>query len=66
MEATQDLSGPIRMHFIVLRSAVKLEKRGMRRSRGPSAKAIAIKELQLRRNATHDEVIEAIGKKLGE
>lgn len=56
----------IRYHFIVLRSAVRLEKLGMKRSRRPSAKAIAIKELQLKRNSSYDEVIAAISKMLGE
>lgn len=55
----------IRFHFIALRSAVKLEKLGMTR-RGPSAKSIAIKELQLPWNSNYDAVIEALTKKLGE
>lgn len=56
----------IRFHFIALRGAVKLEKLGMHRSRKPSAKAIAIKELQLKRNSSYDEVIAALSKRLGE
>lgn len=62
---TQEL-GTIRFHFVALRSAVKLEKAGMTRSRRPSAKAIAIKELQLPKNSNYDAVIEAISKKLEE
>lgn len=58
--------GTIRFHWIALRSAVKLEKLGMTRSRRPSARRIAIKELSLPHASTHDEVIAAINKKLGE
>ena len=59
-------SGTIRFHFVALRSAVKLEKLGMKRSRSPSAKTIAIKELQLPRNSNYDQVISALNQKLGE
>ncbi len=56
----------IRFHFLTLRSAVKLEKRGMKRSSGPSAKSVAIKELQLPKHSNYDTVIEALDKKLGD
>lgn len=63
---TDDLSGTIRFHWLALRSAVKLEKLGMKRSHSPSAKTIAIRELKLHRNSNYDDVISAISMKLGE
>ena len=66
MSTITDTSGMIRFHLLALRGAVKLEKRGMKRSRGPSARSIAVKELSLPRSASYDDVIAAIGKKLGE
>jgi hypothetical protein len=50
-------------HWCALKGAIKLEKKGLRR-RGQSAKAIAIAELGLKKNSTHDEVIEALQKKI--
>lgn len=44
---------------IVLRSAVKLESVGLK-SRGGSKRALAIRELGLKRNATYDEVLVAL------
>lgn len=58
-------SETIRFHFLSLRAAVKLEKKGMTR-RGRSAKSIAITELQLPKNSNYDTVINALTKKLGE
>lgn len=49
-----------RFQLVVLRSAVKLEKLGMKR-RGTSATAIAKARFGLKRNATHDDVIARIG-----
>lgn len=54
----------IRMHFITLRAAVKLEARGMKRSRKPSAKQISIKELSLPKASSYEEVISALNKKI--
>lgn len=53
-------------HLTVLKGAVKLESKGMKRSKRPSAKAIAIQELGLRKRATHEEVIEALEAKIKE
>jgi hypothetical protein len=50
-------------HWCALRGAIKLEKRGLRR-RGRSAKSIAIEELGLPKGASHDEVIEALTRKI--
>ena len=61
-----DTNGMIRFHFLSLRGAVKLEKAGLNRSRKPSAKSIAIKQLQLPRSSNYDSIIEAITKMLGE
>ena len=61
-----ETSGMIRFHWIQLRAAIKCEKLGMRHSSGRSAKAAAARELGLKRNATYDEVIAAINKKLGD
>lgn len=61
-----ETSGMIRFHWVQLRAAIKCEKLGMRHSTGRSAKAAAARELGLKRNATCDDVIVAINKKLGE
>jgi hypothetical protein len=53
-------------HLISLKGAVKLEKLGMKRSRSPSAKTIAIKEFGLAPKATHDEVIQTLEQKIKE
>jgi hypothetical protein len=66
MMSTDTISGTIRFHLITLRGAVKLEKAGMKRSRRPSAKQIAIKELSLPQGCSYDDVIAAIGERLGE
>lgn len=65
-DEVEDLPISIRVHLITLRAAVKLESKGMTRSRRPSARTIAIKELNLPRNSHYSEVIDAISKKLGE
>lgn len=57
---------PIEMHWAVLKGAVKLEKRGMRRTRNPSARSIAIKELKLSANASYDAIIWALDGKINE
>ena len=56
--------GTIQMHWITLRGAVKLEEKGMFRSRKPSAKRIAIKELSLAPNASYQDVITALSRKI--
>lgn len=50
----------------LLRTAIKLERAGMKHSSGRSAKAAVIKELGMKRNSSYDAVIEAINKKIGE
>lgn len=55
---------PNRFQLVALRGAVKLEKLGMKRSRSPSAKTLAIQQLGLAKSATHDEVITAITARL--
>lgn len=52
-------------HLVALKGAVKLEAKGLRR-RGQSAKGIAIRELALPKNSTHEQVIEALEKKIEE
>lgn len=66
MSDVEELPVSIRVHFIALRGAVKLESKGMTRSKRPSARTIAIKELNLPRNSSYGEVIDAISRKLGE
>ena len=66
MEQTEEIPTSIRVHFIALRAAVKLESKGMTRSRRPSARTIAIKELNLPRMSSYAEIIDAISIKLGE
>lgn len=56
--------GIARYNLIVLRGQVKLESKGMRRSRGPSARKVAILTLKLPRNSSYSEVIDAISLKL--
>lgn len=57
---------PIQVYRLcALRGAVKLEAKGLQR-RGKSAKSIAIQELGLKRNATHEEVIAALQAKIEE
>lgn len=46
--------------LLALKSAVKMESRGMKMSRGVNATAIARKELGLKARAPHAEVIAAI------
>lgn len=66
MEQAEELPISIRVHLIALRAAVKLESKGMTRSRRPSARTIAIKELNLPRMSSYSEVIDAISRKLGD
>jgi hypothetical protein len=47
-----------------LKASVKLEKVGMKMSRGPSRTSIARKEFGLKARAPHDEVIAAIQAKM--
>lgn len=54
------------IQLVTLRGAVKMEKAGMKRSRSPSAKTLAIVHLGLGTRATHDEVIEALTKRIEE
>ncbi len=58
--------GTVRFHWLTLRAAVKLEKAGMKRSKGPSARSMACKEFLLVRNSNYDTVLNAIAKKLGD
>jgi hypothetical protein len=52
------------VQLVTLRAAVRLEKLGMVRSRRPSAKALAIAELGLDKNADYDTVIAALSAKI--
>lgn len=46
--------------LLVAKSAIKLEKAGMRHSRIRSVRAMYARHLGLKRNATHDDVVAAI------
>jgi hypothetical protein len=61
---TDEQLGTIMYHWIALRAAVKLEKAGMHRSRQPSARQIAVKELGLPKVATYDAVLDALDRKI--
>lgn len=53
-------------HLISLKGAVKLEKLGMKRSRRPSARAIAIQEFGLGKKASYDDIISTLETKIKE
>lgn len=54
------------VHLLSLKAAVKLEKAGMHRSKRPSARTIAIHELQLSIRAGYDEIIAALANRVEE
>jgi len=66
MDTTPTRIAPGIFQLVALKGAVKLEKMGMTRSRRPSAKTLAIQQLELPKSSTHDEVIAALEAKIKE
>jgi hypothetical protein len=66
VSSINDPKGIDRFRLVTLRSACRLERLGMGRSRRPSARTITINEFKLAKSATWDEVIGALDKRIQE
>ena len=65
-QTISDQTGISYARLASMKGAVRLESKGMKMSRGVNVTAIARKELGLKARAPHQEVIEAIQKRMDE
>ena len=65
-QTISDQTGISYARLASMKGAVRLEYKGMKMSRGVNVTAIARKELGLKARAPHQEVIEAIQKRMDE